>query len=77
MISGSWQGAAGTAPYDQGRQMWTDSLIGKAPAGAALIMSSIILVSDSRTFAYSILPVAGTIWKLYPTALQVGATMAF
>ncbi len=59
----------------KGQQMWTDSLIGKAPAGAALIMFNNIGVGF-LTFAFSILPVVGTIWKLSPTAVQVGAIMA-
>lgn len=59
----------------KGNRMWTDDLNKYAPAGAAFIIANNIGVGFI-TFAYSIFPIVGTILKLLPTALQVGAIMA-
>jgi uncharacterized membrane protein SpoIIM required for sporulation len=56
-------------------QMWTDDLNKEAPAGAALIMTNNIGVG-LKTFAFSVLPVVGTVLTLLPTALQFGAINA-
>ncbi len=56
-------------------RMWTDSLNDEAPAGAAFIMANNIGVG-LLTFAYSIIPVLGTVTKLMPSALQFGAINA-
>lgn len=56
-------------------QMWTDRLNDEAPAGAAYITANNIGVSF-KTFAFSILPVLGTVMALLPTALQFGAINA-
>ncbi len=56
-------------------KMWTDDLINNAPSGAAFIMVNNIKVG-LMTFAFSILPVAGTVLTLMPSALQLGAITA-
>ena len=57
------------------QRMWTDVLNEIAPYGAARIMTNNIAVGFI-TFALSILPVAGTIEALMPSALQFGAINA-
>lgn len=57
------------------QRMWTDRLNDEAPSGAAFIMANNIGVSF-KTFAYSVLPVIGTILALLPSALQFGAIIA-
>ncbi|HEX4945093.1 MAG TPA: stage II sporulation protein M [Blastocatellia bacterium] len=56
-------------------RMWTDDLNENAPVGAAAIMTNNIGVG-LKTFAFSILPVAGTMLILMPTALQFGSLNA-
>jgi uncharacterized membrane protein SpoIIM required for sporulation len=56
-------------------RMWTDWLNEHAPVGAAGIMANNLGVAF-KTFALSILPVAGTIDALMPSALQFGAINA-
>ncbi len=56
-------------------QSWWDDLNKEAPVGAAAIMANNIFVS-LLVFAFSIFPVAGTVQKLMPTALQFGAINA-
>lgn len=56
-------------------RMWTDDLNKQAPAGAAFIMTNNIGVG-LKTFAFSILPVVGTVLTLMPTALQFGSLNA-
>lgn len=56
-------------------RMWTDSLNDEAPVGAAYIMTNNIKVGFF-TFAFSILPVVGTVITLAPTALQFGSLNA-
>ncbi len=56
-------------------RMWTDVLNKIAPVGAAGIMANNMGVGFI-TFAYSILPLAGTMMALMPTALQLGAVNA-
>ena len=56
-------------------RMWTDSLNDEAPVGAAYIMTNNIRVGFI-TFAFSILPVVGTVITLMPTALQFGSINA-
>jgi uncharacterized membrane protein SpoIIM required for sporulation len=56
-------------------RMWTDVLNKIAPVGAAGIMANNIGVGFI-TFAYSILPLVGTMIALTPTALQLGAVNA-
>jgi uncharacterized membrane protein SpoIIM required for sporulation len=56
-------------------RMWTDSLNDEAPVGAAYIMTNNIKVG-LFTFAFSILPVVGTVITLMPSALQFGSINA-
>jgi len=56
-------------------RMWTDALNEMAPVGAAMIMTNNLGVGF-KTFALSILPVAGTVGALMPSALQFGAVNA-
>jgi uncharacterized membrane protein SpoIIM required for sporulation len=56
-------------------QMWTGWLNTHAPLGAAQIMANNIGIT-LKTFAVSVLPVAGTIDVLMPSALQFGAINA-
>lgn len=56
-------------------KMWTDDLNKEAPAGAAFIMTNNIKVG-LMTFAFSIVPVVGTIFALLPSALQFGSLNA-
>jgi len=56
-------------------RMWTDVLNEVAPLGAAGIMTNNIGVGF-RTFAMSILPVAGTIEALRPSGLQIGSVVS-
>jgi uncharacterized membrane protein SpoIIM required for sporulation len=56
-------------------RMWTDDLNKEAPTGAVFIMTNNIGVG-LKTFAFSILPVVGTVWTLMPTALQFGGINA-
>lgn len=56
-------------------RMWTDDLNKEAPTGAAYIMTNNIGVG-LKTFAFSILPVVGTVLTLMPTALQFGSLNA-
>ena len=56
-------------------RMWTDDLNKEAPTGAVFIMTNNIGVG-LKTFAFSILPVIGTVWTLMPTALQFGGINA-
>ncbi len=56
-------------------RMWTDDLNKEAPTGAVFIMTNNIGVG-LKTFAFSILPVVGTVLTLLPTALQFGGINA-
>lgn len=56
-------------------QRWWESLNKEAPVGAAAIMANNIGVS-LKVFAFSIVPVLGTIDVLRPSALQFGAINA-
>jgi uncharacterized membrane protein SpoIIM required for sporulation len=56
-------------------RMWTDDLNKEAPTGAVFIMTNNIGVG-LKTFAFSILPVVGTVLTLMPTALQFGGLNA-
>ncbi|MCI0339234.1 MAG: stage II sporulation protein M [Acidobacteria bacterium] len=56
-------------------QSWWDDLNKEAPIGAAGIMANNIGVSF-RVFALSIIPVAGTVYALMPSALQFGSINA-
>jgi uncharacterized membrane protein SpoIIM required for sporulation len=57
------------------KKMWTEVLNQMAPVGAAQIMANNIGVGF-RTFAYSSIPVVGTIYALLPSALQFGSVSA-
>jgi uncharacterized membrane protein SpoIIM required for sporulation len=57
------------------QRMWTGGLNDAAQVGAAQIMANNIGVGF-RTFALSVFPVAGTIYALWPSALQFGAINA-
>lgn len=57
------------------QQSWWDDLNKQAQVGAAMIMANNIWVS-LNVFAYSIVPVAGTVNTLLPSALQFGAINA-
>ncbi len=57
------------------QRMWTGELNKQAPLGAAFIMANNIGVGF-RTFALSVLPVAGTFYALTPSALQFGSVNA-
>ncbi|MEP7273097.1 MAG: stage II sporulation protein M [Acidobacteriota bacterium] len=57
------------------QKMWTGELNQQAPLGAAFIMANNIGVGF-RTFALSVLPVAGTFYALAPSALQFGSINA-
>ncbi|MEO6724046.1 MAG: stage II sporulation protein M [Blastocatellia bacterium] len=59
----------------KGHQRWWERLNTEAPVGAAGIMVNNIVVS-LRTFAFSIVPVVGTIDALRPSALQFGSINA-
>ncbi len=54
---------------------WWDELNKEAPVGASAIMANNIGVSF-RVFALSVIPVAGTIYALMPSALQFGSINA-
>jgi uncharacterized membrane protein SpoIIM required for sporulation len=56
-------------------QRWWESLNDAAPIGAARIMANNIGVS-LKVFAFSIVPVAGTVDALMPSALQFGSINA-
>ena len=56
-------------------RLWTDDLNKEAPTGAAYIMTNNIGVG-LKTFAFSIIPVVGTVMTLLPTALQFGSLNA-
>lgn len=56
-------------------QSWWDDLNKSAPVGAAAIMANNIWVS-LNVFAYSIVPIVGTVNTLRPSALQFGAINA-
>lgn len=56
-------------------QPWWQRLNDEAPVGAAGIMANNIGVS-LKVFAFSILPVIGTVGTLMPSALQLGALQA-
>lgn len=56
-------------------QSWWDELNKEAPVGAAMIMVNNIGVSF-KVFALSIIPVAGTVYALMPSALQFGSINA-
>lgn len=56
-------------------QRWWEQLNREAPVGAAGIMANNIAVS-LKVFAFSIVPVAGTVDSLMPSALQFGAINA-
>lgn len=56
-------------------KLWTDDLNKEAPAGAAFIMTNNIGVG-LKTFAFSIIPIIGTILVLLPSALQFGSLNA-
>lgn len=57
------------------QQSWWDDLNKQAQVGAAMIMANNIWVS-LNVFAYSIVPVVGTVDTLRPTALSFGAINA-
>lgn len=57
------------------QKMWTGRLNDEAPLGAAFIMANNLGVGF-RTFALSVLPVVGTFYALFPSALQFGAVNA-
>ena len=57
------------------QRMWTGGLNDAAQVGAAQIMANNIGVGF-RTFALSVFPVAGTIYALWPSALQFGSINA-
>lgn len=56
-------------------RMWTGVLNTIAPLGAAYIMANNLGVGF-RTFAFSMIPVVGTVYALAPTGLQFGAVNA-
>lgn len=57
------------------QRMWTGGLNEMAQVGAAQIMANNIGVGF-RTFALSVFPVAGTVYALWPSALQFGSINA-
>lgn len=57
------------------QRMWTGGLNEVAQVGAAQIMANNIGVGF-RTFALSVFPVAGTVYALWPSALQFGSINA-
>lgn len=59
----------------KGHQRWWESLNDAAPIGAARIMANNIGVS-LKVFAFSIVPVIGTVDALMPSALQFGSINA-
>jgi uncharacterized membrane protein SpoIIM required for sporulation len=54
---------------------WWDALNKMAPVGAAAIITNNIIVGV-LTFAYSVFPVVGTVYRLYGTSMQFGAINA-
>lgn len=59
----------------KGHQPWWKSLNEEAPPGAAYIIANNIGVS-LKVFAFSIVPVIGTVNVLMPSALQIGSLQA-
>jgi uncharacterized membrane protein SpoIIM required for sporulation len=64
-----------TVQQIKGHQRWWERLNDAAPVGAAGIMVNNIIVS-LKTFAFSIVPVVGTVDALRPSALQFGSINA-
>jgi len=64
-----------TVQQIKGHQRWWERLNAEAPAGAAGIMANNIKVC-LITFAFSIVPVIGTVYVLLPSALQFGSINA-
>lgn len=59
----------------KGHQRWWERLNDEAPPGAAFIIANNIGVS-LKAFAFSIVPILGTVGVLMPSALQIGSLQA-